>query len=376
MNEVVIIIAVAILFVPISALLMKKQFGASILAPIGFWICISFLFDCTLFYCVGKIGTFHLIWAVPVSVFILIVIFKVITLKVKQPLEASVSNIKEISLGNLGIKIDKDLLKKNDEIGVLSNGLNDLLIKLNGVIAEVQSTSKNIALASSQLSSASQQISESANRQASSVEELSSSMEEMASNVEHNKDNSKQTEKIALTSSEGIRDVSVSSEKSLISVKKITEKIGIINDIAFQTNILALNAAVEAARAGEQGRGFAVVAAEVRKLAERSKDAADQINSLSKETLQLTEQAVIKLNYFVPEIEKTAKLVQEISSSSQEQSNGADQINGTIQQFNNESQQNAASAEELASNADELATWAKQLKQLISYFKTTDSPTH
>lgn len=371
MNEVLIIAIIAILLVPISAFLLKKNFGNSIIVTIGFWVCVVVEFDCILFYYAGKLGVFHLIWAVPASTSFVVVVFEIIKKRVKQPLEETVLNLKEMSSGNLSVRIDEKLLSKNDELGILSKGIKDLIDKLYEILSEVQATSSDIASASFQLSSASQQISGSASEQATSFEELSSSMEEMAANIDQNKDNSRQTEQIALISAEGIREVVISSEKSFNSVKIITEKIDIINDIAFQTNILALNAAVEAARAGEHGRGFVVVANEVGKLAERSKEAANQIVSLAKETLKITEQAAKKLSSIVPEIEKTSTLVQEISSSSREQSISGEQINSTIQQLNYVSQENAASSEELAASAESLSTGAKQLNQLISYFRTS-----
>ncbi|MFW6248757.1 MAG: methyl-accepting chemotaxis protein, partial [Bacteroidota bacterium] len=202
----------------------------------------------------------------------------------------------------------------------------------------------------------------------SSAEEVSSSMEEMASNIQQNTDNSQQTEKIAIKAADSIKEGNESTEVSVKSMKDIAEKISIINDIAFQTNILALNAAVEAARAGEHGKGFAVVAAEVRKLAERSKVAADEIDDLSRNGVSISEKAGQQLADIVPEIEKTAKLVQEISAASIEQNSGAEQVNSAIQQLNQVTQQNAAAAEEMATSSEELAGQADQLKDLIGFF--------
>ena len=241
--------------------------------------------------------------------------------------------------------------------------------KLKSIVAEIRRGSDNIASASMQMSSSSQQMSQGASEQASSAEEVSSSMEEMTANIQQNTENAKETEKIAQKSADGVNQGNASSEISVKAMQKIAEKITIVNDIAFQTNILALNAAVEAARAGEHGKGFAVVAAEVRKLAERSKVAADEIDQLSKNGVQVSVDAGKMLAEIVPEIEKTSKLVQEISAASIEQNSGADQVNSAIQQLNQVTQQNAAASEEMATGAEELSGQADQLKEIIGFFK-------
>ncbi|NJK95434.1 MAG: hypothetical protein HC905_11445 [Bacteroidales bacterium] len=272
--------------------------------------------------------------------------------------------------GNLAFKVPDEDLAVKDELGDLARSMVNMGEKMKEIIADVLISAQGVASASGQISSTSQQISQGASEQASSVEEVSSSMEEMASNIEQNTDNAKQTETISLSASQGINQVAQKAQKAVEANRIISEKISIINDIAFQTNILALNAAVEAARAGDHGKGFAVVASEVRKLAEKSKTAADEIVSLSKTSLSLAEEAGVKMMEIIPEIERTSKLVREIAASSVEQNNGADQINNALQQLNNVTQQNAAASEELATNAEEMTAQAEMLREKVSYFKT------
>lgn len=298
---------------------------------------------------------------------IIAVLFSIIiTRAIVKPIEKSVLFAQKIAMGDLTARLE---IIQKDEVGVLASAMQNMSVKLSEVCSSVASGADNILSATTQVSSSSLQMSQGSNEQASSAEEVSSAMEQMVANIQQNTDNSQQAEKIALIGAEGIKKGSDATIKSVESMKQIADKVKIIGDIAFQTNILALNAAVEAARAGEHGRGFAVVAAEVRKLAERSKVAADEIDRLTKNGVKEAEDAGRLLSDIVPEIEKTARLVQEIAAASIEQRSGAEQINNAIQQLNVVVQQNAASSEELASSSEEMSSQAEQLADSVAYFK-------
>jgi len=271
-----------------------------------------------------------------------------------------------ISDGKLDVVLNDN---QHDEVGQLSEAMESMAVKLRTVVTTILSGSDGILSASLQLSSNSQQMSQGASEQASSAEEVSASMEQMAANIQQNTENARIAEKITTVGAESISRGNAASMEAITAMKQIAEKVSVITDIAFQTNILALNAAVEAARAGEQGRGFAVVAAEVRKLAERSKASAEEITKLTKGGVAVSEEAGRHLTSIIPEIQKNVQLVQEIAAASIEQGSGSDQINSAIQQLNQVTQQNAASSEEMATSAEELASQAEMLKDAVSYFQ-------
>ncbi len=273
------------------------------------------------------------------------------------------ANAKQIAQGNLMVE-----LKKRSERDELMESLFNMVEKLKEVVTEVQTSADNVATGAQEMSATAQQMSQGATEQAASAEEVSSSMEQMASNIRQNTDNAMQTEKIAIKSSADAKDGGKAVNETVSAMKQIATKISIIEEIARQTNLLALNAAIEAARAGEHGKGFAVVASEVRKLAERSQSAAGEISQLSTSSVAIAEQAGDMLNKMLPDIQKTAELVQEISASSKEQDTGAEQINKAIQQLDQIIQQNAGSAEEMASTTEELSSQAEQLKSVIAFF--------
>ncbi len=275
----------------------------------------------------------------------------------------------QVSHGDLKIKFKS---YGKDELGALMKKLEQTSAKLQEVISSVRLAAINMSHASNELSSVSQDVAQGASEQASTSEEIASSVEEMAGNIQQNSSNAEETDGISQRASDKVKTVSDSAVSSLERIVEISERVSIIGDIAFQTNILSLNAAVEAARAGEHGRGFGVVATEVGKLAERSKSAANEINELSKLTVQVTEESRHLLGELIPDIQKTTELVKQISSASQEQNQGASQINIAIQQLSMVTQQNAASSEEMATSAAEMSAQAKQLRQTMSFFSIDD----
>jgi len=275
---------------------------------------------------------------------------------------------KEIAAGNLMISV-----KERSDRDELMKALASMVRKLTDVVNDVKTAADNVAAGSAQTSSSAQQMSQGATEQAASAEEVSSSMEEMASNIKQNADNAQQTEKIALKSAQDAKEGGKAVTETVGAMKEIADKISIIEEIARQTNLLALNAAIEAARAGEHGKGFAVVATEVRKLAERSQAAAAGISKLSMSSVEVAERAGEMLTKMVPDIQKTAELVQEISAASNEQNAGAEQINKAIQQLDQVIQQNASATEEMASTSEELSSQAEQLQATISFFKVEDN---
>ncbi|PTX99099.1 methyl-accepting chemotaxis protein [Opitutus sp. ER46] len=290
----------------------------------------------------------------------------VITRSITRPIAVAVSAVERVAGGDLTATID---VTSRDEIGQICAAMNRMIESLREIIGDVTTATGNVAAGSEQMSATAQQLSQGASEQAASAEESTSSMEEMAASIERNADNARQTDKIASKAAEDAKTGGESVTRTVNAMREVADKISIIEEIARKTDLLALNAAVEAARAGEHGKGFAVVASEVRKLAERSQTAAAEISRITASGVQVAEQAGDMLTKLVPDIRKTAELVQEIAAASAEQNTGAAQVNKAIQQLDQVIQQNSSASEEMAATAEELSTQAQQLQTTIAFFK-------
>jgi methyl-accepting chemotaxis protein len=274
--------------------------------------------------------------------------------------------MRSLSEGDLTATIDKEY---QGSFGEMKAYANDTVFKLSAIISEVNTATEALRTAAEQVAATSQSLSQGASEQAASVEETSASMEQMTASISQNTDNAKVTDTMASKAAGEAAEGGEAVKQTVTAMKQIAQKISIIDDIAYQTNLLALNAAIEAARAGEHGKGFAVVAAEVRKLAERSQVAAQEISTVASGSVELAEKAGSLLDQIVPSIRKTSDLVQEISAASQEQSTGVSQINSAVTQLSQTTQQAAAASEELSATAEEMNGQAGQLKDTMGFFR-------
>ncbi len=309
---------------------------------------------------------FSIIIVAAVILIIVVIVALLIALSIARPVLKGVTFAKSISEGDLTTIIE---VNQKDEIGMLADALKQMQAKLKQVVIDVQAAANQVAGGSAQLAEGSEQMSQGATEQAANAEEVSSSLEEMGSGIQQNADNSAQTEKIASKAADDASGGGAAVAEAVEAMKQIAEKINVVEEIARQTNLLSLNAAIEAARAGEHGKGFAVVASEVGKLAANSQRAAAEIQELASSSVIKADQAGNQIQNIIPDIQKTAELVMEISASSQEQNAGIAQINEAMLQLDKVIQQNAASAEESSSMSEELTAQAQQLMELISFFK-------
>lgn len=315
----------------------------------------------------------QLIFVIVMSLIVLavaLVVGRVLYTSIIEPLKRGVIFAKAIEAGDLTASVE---VGSQDEIGQLSSALQSMAEGLKGTVIAIEKNANELVDSGSKLKESSQKLSKGASEQAASAEEVSTAIEQMVANIDQNTENAIATEKLTASTVENVNLSSQYSGEAAEAMKTISEKISIISDIAFQTNILALNAAVEAVRAGEQGRGFSVVAAEVRKLAERSKQAANEIVALVNKGLKVTQMAGEKAKALVPDIEKTTVLIKEISAASIEQKTGAEQINMAMQNLNVITQENASSSDELTNSSVLLSSLAANLKQAVGYFKLDEA---
>lgn len=366
MNEIVVQLIILSGCIPVSYGILKLIFGKSIMFSFSIYVVFYTLFVSFMSYLEGRWGTKSALWIVPITVGIGTLVFRQINRILRGPLESAIEKLRQLSEGRLDIDVRESGSK--DELAILNSSLFRLTRVLRLTLLEIAKKVNELTVAGTHLSDSSAQLAQGANEQASSIEEVSATMEEIAATIEQNTQSSGQAAQLSDQMTINIGEVRENSNNALHATREISDKITVITDIASRTNLLALNAAIEAARAGEQGRGFAVVAAEVRKLAERSRAAADEIVSLSLKSLTAAQTAGEAIDATMPAIGRTGAMVQEVAAASLEQSTGVSQVNGAIQQLNSVTQQNAAAAEGIASNAEELARHAGQLRELLSFF--------
>ena len=302
------------------------------------------------------------------GIVVTIILQYLVYLQIKKPLADITEKLKSIAAGQISTKQEQYKAPIKGELFEIHKAINELQSQVGTVINEVNTSANDLNSMGYNLNKTATEISSVANTQASGLEEISSAMEEMAANIEANSQNALATKENSKKASDSVDESFSSTQQALNAMQQINEKIKVIDEIAIQTNLLALNAAVEASRAGEEGRGFAVVAGEVRKLAERSKTAAKEIDDFSKQGNEVAELALEKLQHTLPLIKKNADLIAEIASSSEEQNLGAAQINNAIQEMNRSTQNNAAISEEMSSNSGQMVEQATSLSEKLKFF--------
>lgn len=356
--------------IPLSLIVMRILFKNSIFYKITFWWVMTLLFIAiNTRISTGRPDLYPYFISMPFAIIVISFVAFSVYRVIKKPLTQTINDLKKVSEGDLNFKIEEHLKERSDELGIIAMSISDLSHNFKKILDGIKQSSENISTMGSQIKQTSSFMAQSAALQAGNLEEISTSMEEIAEAIGNNSLNAEETKSIAEEANLKIISGSESAQQALNYLMVIVEKIKVINDIAYQTNILSLNAGIEAARAGDAGHGFSIVAREVRNLSEQSNVAAIEIGKISRESSQFSANAMSLLTEIVPKMENTTTLIQKIAWTTQEQNVGVTQINNAIQDLNSTTQHNASNAEELAANSVSLADEATRLNKLIGYFK-------
>ena len=359
---------------PLGAFVIRKMFKNSMLSRILILWLFSLLFlavNIRISNGLPDVYPYHI--SMPIAIVVIFLFAYSVYRMIKMPLSYAIRDLKKVANGDLTLNIDNRFLKINDEMGEIARSLSKMQSNYNEIINGINESFVNLTNMSEQIKQAAGEMAQSAALQASNLEELSSSMEEMVGIIQNTTEHSDESKSIAMLTNDRVKQGSEATLKALNYLNEITERIKIINDIVYQTNILSLNAGVEAARAGEYGKGFSVVAREVRNLSNQSKEAAIVIENISKDSVKQSNSAIALLDEIVPDMEKTLQLVDLINRATIEQNAGVTQINNAIQDMNIATQRNASTSEEMANSSSMLTDEAHKLKNMISFFKTQSS---
>jgi len=355
---------------PIALVIMRILFKNSIFYKITFWWVMTLLFIAVnTRISSGRPDLYPYHISMPIAVIVISFVAFSVYRVIKKPFTQTINDLEKVSRGDLTFSVEEHLKNRRDELGVIARSISELSVSFNKILEGIKQSSENISSMGDQIKQTSLFMAQSAALQAGNLEEISTSMEEIAETIGYNYQNAEETKTIAEDTNFNMISGSESTQKALNYLNLIVEKIKVINEIAYQTNILSLNAGVEAARAGAAGSGFSVIAREVRNLSEQSKVAAVEIDKVSRESSIFSAKAMSLLTDIVPKMETTTSLIQKIAVATQEQNTGVSQINYAIQDLNNTTQQNATNAEEMSASAISLDNEASRLKEMIGFFK-------